>query len=106
MHVGLLQRSRLIPSSWRLAGLLVLWAFGLSVLDLPAHLVHHLGEVNPHCQLLGLSVSLNASVLEAGWLPTVDCPWDQLVVPVLLPYVSLLWESTQARAPPLSVQSR
>jgi hypothetical protein len=106
MHVGLLQRSRLIPSGRRLAGLLVLWAFGLSTLDLPVHLVHHLGEVNPHCQLLGLSVSLNSSIPEAGWLPTADCTWDELVVPLLLPYVSLLWDCAQARPPPPSVQSR
>jgi hypothetical protein len=105
MHAGRSQRSRLIPSGWRLAGLLVLCAFALSVLDLPVHLVHHLGEANPHCQLLGLSVSLNSSILDSVWLPTVDRTWDELIIPVLLPSVSLRWESAQARAPPTALQS-
>jgi hypothetical protein len=104
MHAGRLQGSRLIPSSWRVAALLVLFIFGLSVLDLPVHLVHHLGEVDPDCQLLGLAVSLNASSLDGSWLPTVDCPWDELLIPVLLPSVVVLWESAQARAPPPAVQ--
>jgi hypothetical protein len=93
-----------MPSAWRLARLLVLCAFALSVLDLPVHLVHHLGEVNPHCQLLGLSVSLNSSILDSVWLPTVDRTWDELIIPVLLPSVSLRWESAQARAPPAALQ--
>src|SRR2546430_13060976 len=105
MHAGRLQGSRLSPSRWRVAELLVLLAFGVSVLDLPVHLVHHLGEVNPDCQLLGLAVSLNASSLDSGWLPTVERTWDALRVPVLLPSVPLLWESAQARAPPPAVQS-
>jgi hypothetical protein len=105
MHAGRLQGSRLIPSSWRVAGLLILLMFSLSVLDLPVHLVHHLGEVAPDCQLLGLAVSLNASSLDGSWLPTVDCTWDELLIPVLFPSVALLWESAQARAPPPTVQS-
>jgi hypothetical protein len=105
MHAGRSQRSRLIPSGWRLARLLVLCAFALSVLDLPLHLVHHLGEVNPACQLLGLSVALNASLLDGGWLPAVDRTWDELIVPILWPSVSLRCESAQARAPPHAVQS-
>lgn len=105
MHAGRLQGSRPIPSSWRVAELLVLFIFGLSVLDLPVHLVHHLGEVAPDCQLLGLAVSLDASSLDGSWLTTVDCPWDELLIPVLLPSVALLWESAQARAPPPAVQS-
>jgi mono/diheme cytochrome c family protein len=99
MHAGRLQGSRLIPSSWRVAELLVLFIFGVSVLDLPVHLVHHLGEVAPDCQLLGLAVSLNASSLDGNWLPPVDCTWDDLLIPVLIPSVALLWESAQARAP-------
>ena len=105
MHAGCLQGSRLIPSRWRVAELLVLFIFGLSVLDLPVHLVHHLGEVDPDCQLLGLAVSLNAASLDGSWLPTVERTWDVLRVPVLLPSVPLLWESAQARAPPSAVQS-
>jgi len=105
MHADRLQRSRLIPSRWRVAELLVLFIFGLSVLDLPVHLVHHLGEVDPDCQLLGLAVSLNAASLDGSWLPTVERTWDVLRVPVLLPSVPLLWESAQARAPPPAVQS-
>jgi hypothetical protein len=105
MHAGRLQRSRLIPSGWRLARLLVLFTFALSVLDLPVHLVHHLGEANPACQLLGLSVSLNSSILDSVWLPTVDRTWDELIIPALLPSLSLRWESAQARAPPAALQS-
>jgi len=105
MHAGRLQGSRLIPGSWRIAQLLVLFAFGLFVLDLPVHLVHHLGEVNPDCQLLGLSVSLNAVSLDSSSLPSVDRTWDAVCVPVLSPSVPLLWESAQARAPPPVVQS-
>ena len=105
MHAGRLQGSRLIPSGWRVAELFILVAFGISVLDLPVHLVHHLGEVNPDCQLLGLSVSLNAASLDSSGLPTVERTWDALCVPVLLPSVPLLWESAQARAPPPAVQS-
>jgi hypothetical protein len=105
MHAGRLPESRLIPSGWRLAGLLVLFAFGLSVLDLPVHLVHHLGEANPDCQLLGLAASLNAPILDNSYLPTVDRTWDAVIVPVLLPSVSLRWESARARAPPPAVQS-
>jgi hypothetical protein len=105
MHAGRLQGSRLIPSRWRVAELPILFIFGLSVLDLPVHLVHHLGEVDPDCQLLGLAVSLNASSLDGSWLPTVDCTWDELLIPVLLPSVALRWESAQARAPPSAVQS-
>jgi hypothetical protein len=87
------------------AELLVLFIFGLSVLDLPVHLVHHLGEIAPDCQLLGLAVSLHASSLDGSWLPPVDCTWDELLIPVLLPSVALRWESAQARAPPPAVQS-
>jgi hypothetical protein len=105
MHAGRLQGSRLIPSSWRVAELFILFIFSHSVLDLPVHLVHHLGEVASDCQLLGLAVSLNASSLDGSWLPTVDCTWDELLIPVLLPSVALLWESAQARAPPPAVQS-
>jgi hypothetical protein len=100
MHAGRSQRSRLIPSGWRLARLLVLCAFALSVLDLPLHLVHHLGEVNPACQLLGLSVALNASVLADGWVLSVDCTWDEIVIPYMLPSVSLPVAAPQARSPP------
>jgi hypothetical protein len=100
---GRLQGSRLLPSSWRLAGLLVLWAFGLSMLNLPVHLVHHLGEVNPDCQLLALSASLNAPLLDRGLLPTIDQTWDELSVPVLSPDIPLLWESAWARAPPPAI---
>ena len=106
MHAGRMQRSRLIPSAWRLARLLVLCAFALSVLDLPVHLVHHLGEVNPDCQLLALSASLNASRLDGGLVPTIDQTWDELRVPVLSPDIALLWESARARAPPPAISSR
>jgi hypothetical protein len=106
MHAGRLPGSRLIPSGWGLVGLFVLLAFGLSVLDLPVHLVHHLGEANPDCQLLGLAVSLNASIpVDHNSLATADRTWDAVIVPVLLPSVSLRWESAQARAPPPAVQS-
>jgi hypothetical protein len=105
MHAGHLQGSRFITSGWRVAELFVLLIFGVSVLDLPVHLVHHLGEVNPDCQLLGLSVSLNAASLDSGWLPTLERTWDALRIPVLLLSVPLLWESAQARAPPPAVQS-
>jgi hypothetical protein len=103
MHAGRLPGSRLILSGWRLAGLLVLFAFGLSVLDLPVHLVHHLGEVAPDCQLLGLAGSLNVPILDNSYLPTVDRTWDAVIVPVPLPSVSLRWASAQARAPPPAV---
>ena len=105
MLEGRLPGSRLIPTGWRVAELFILVAFGISVLDLPVHLVHHLGEVDPDCQLLGLAVSLNAFSLDGSWLPTVDCTWDELLIPVLLPSVALRWESAQARAPPAAVQS-
>jgi hypothetical protein len=105
VRTGHLQAGRFIPSGWRVAELFVLLAFGFSVLDLPVHLVHHLGEVNPDCQLLGLSVSLNAASLDSSWLPTVERTWDALRVPVFLLTVPLLWESAQARAPPPAVQS-
>ncbi len=105
MHAGRLQGSRLIPGSWRIAAFIVLFAFGLSVLDLPVHLVHHLGEVNPDCQLLGFAVSLNAASLDSRCLPSVDRTWDALRFPVVSPSVPLLWESAQARAPPPAVQS-
>src|SRR5262245_63306684 len=105
MHASRLQGSRLIPSRWGVTALLVLFIFGLFVLDLPVHLVLHLGEVDPDCQLLGIAVSLNAASLDGGWLPTVDCTWDELLIPVLLPSVALRWESAQARAPPSAVQS-
>jgi hypothetical protein len=105
MHAGRLQGSRLIPSGWRVAELFVLVAFGISVLGLPVHLVHHLGEVNPDCQLLGFSVSLNAVSLDSSSLPSLDRTWDTLRFPVLSPSMPLLWESAQARAPPPAVQS-
>jgi hypothetical protein len=105
MHAGRLQGSRLIPNRWRVAELLVLIAFGLSVLDLPVHLVHHLGEVNPDCQLLALSASLNAASLDSSCMPNQDRIWDALRVPVLSPFLPLLWEVAQARAPPPVVQS-
>ncbi len=104
MHAGLLQGSRSLQSRWTLSGLLVLLAFGVSVLDLPVHLLHHLDEVNPDCQLLSFAVSLSSSILADGRLPTLDHTWDELLAPVLLPYVSLPWESAQARAPPPTVQ--
>jgi hypothetical protein len=105
MFAGLLQGSRSIQRHWRLARLLVLLAFGIFVLDLPVHLVHHLNEVNPECQLLGLSFSLGSSALDDGGPSTVDQTWDELIVPTLMPYVSQSWESAQARAPPPTVQS-
>ena len=103
MAADRLQGSRLLPSSWRLAGLLVVWAFGLSMLNLPVHLVHHLGEVNPDCQLLALSASLNASLLDGGLLPPIDQTWDELSVPVLSPDIPPLWESAWARASPPAI---
>jgi hypothetical protein len=105
MHSGLLHGSRCIQSRWRLAGLLVLLAFGIFILDLPIHLVHHLDEVSPDCQLLVLSVSLNASMLDDGWSLTVDPTWDEVIVPVLLSYISPPLESSKARSPPATVQS-
>jgi hypothetical protein len=105
MQAGRSQGSRLISKGWRLSGLLILWAFGLAVLDLPVHLAHHLDEVNPECQLLGLSVSLSSSILDGGWLPTADRTWDELSVPVLSPDMALLWESVRARAPPAAISS-
>jgi hypothetical protein len=89
---------------WGRVGAFVLLAFGISLLDLPMHLVHHLDEVNPDCQLLVLSLSLSSSILDDGRLPTVDQTWDDLNVPVLLPYVSQSWKLAQARAPPPTVQ--
>jgi hypothetical protein len=100
---GRLQGSRLIPSGWRLARLLALWACGFSMLNLPVHLVHHLGEVNPDCQLLAFSASLNALLLDGGLLPTIDQTWDELSLPVLSPDIPLPWESAQARAPPAAI---
>jgi hypothetical protein len=88
-----------------MAGFLVLAAFGLLVLDLPVHLVHHLGEVNPDCQLLALSASLNAASLDGSWAPSHDRTWDALRVPVFSPPLPPLREAAQARAPPPAVQS-
>jgi hypothetical protein len=105
MHAGRLQGSRLTPGRWRIAELLVLVAFGLLVLDLPVHLVHHLGEVNPDCQLLALSASLNAASLDGSWAPSHDRTWDALRVPVFSPPLPPLREAAQARAPPPAVQS-
>jgi hypothetical protein len=105
MDAGLLQGRRIIHSRWRVVRLLVLMAFSLSVLDLPVHLVHHLGEVNPDCQFLALSVSLSSTILDGGWLPAIDRTCDALVVPRLLPYISPLTESAQARAPPAALHS-
>jgi hypothetical protein len=105
MHAGRLRGSRLIPGSWRIATFVVLFAFGLSVLDLPVHLVHHLGEVNPDCQRLGFAVSLNATSLDSRCLPSVDRTWDALHFPIVSPSVPLPWESAQARAPPPAVRS-
>jgi hypothetical protein len=105
MHAGRLRGSRLVSGRWRVAGLLTLFAFGLSVFDLPVHLVHHLGEVNPDCQLLALSASLNAASLDGGWALSHDRTWDELRVPALSPSLPLLWESAQARAPPPAVPS-
>jgi hypothetical protein len=105
MHAGRLQRSRLIPGSGRMSELVVLLAFSLSVLDLPVHLVHHLGEVNPTCQLLGLSISLNAASLDGACLPSRARTCEELSSPVPSPSVPLLWKSAQARAPPPPVPS-
>lgn len=105
MYAPLLQRGQNLQCRWGLVGVFVLLAFGISLLDLPMHLVHHLDEVNPDCQLLVLSLSLSSSILDDGRLPTVDQTWDELIVPVLLPDVSQSWESPQARAPPVPVQS-
>jgi hypothetical protein len=105
MHASLLQGGQRLQCRWGLAGVFVLLAFGISLLDLPMHLVHHLDEVNPDCQLLVLSLSLSSSILDDDGLPTVDQSWDELIVPVLLPYVSQPWKSPQARAPPAAVQS-
>jgi hypothetical protein len=107
MHAGLLHRSRSLHCRcrWTLSGLLVLMAFGVSVLDLPIHLLHHLDEVNPDCRLPRFAVSLSSSILDDGRLPTVDHTWNELIVPVLLPYVSLPWESPQARPLPPIVHS-
>jgi hypothetical protein len=103
MWAGRVPGSRLTLSGWRLAGLLVLFAFGLSVLDLPVHLVHHLGEADPDCQLLGIAGSLQASILDTSYLPPVDRTWKALIVPILLPSISQRWEFAQARAPPPAV---
>jgi hypothetical protein len=105
MDAGLLQGRRIIHSRWRVVRLIVLMAFGLSVLDLPVHLVHHLGEVSPDCQFLALSVSLSSTILDGGWLPTIDRTYDALVVPRLLPYISPSSEPAQARAPPAALQA-
>ena len=105
MHAGLFQGSPSIQSRWRLARLFVLTAFGLFLVDLPLHPVHHLDEVSPACQLLALSVSLSSSILDGGWLPSVDRTWDALVVPVPLSDMSPPSESSQARAPPAAIQS-
>jgi hypothetical protein len=105
MHAGLYQGSRSIQRRWRLVRLFVLTAFGLSLLDLPLHLVHHLDEVSPACQLLALSVSLSSSILDGGGLPSVDHTWDALVVPIPLPDISPPSESPQARTPPAALQS-
>jgi hypothetical protein len=105
MQAGDWQGSRLIPGRWRLAELVVLLAFSFFVLDLPVHLVHHLGEVNPDCQLLGFSVSLSTASLDSSRLPSIDRTWDVLCCPVLSPTLPLLWTSAQARAPPRGVQS-
>jgi hypothetical protein len=79
----------------------VLMAFGLCVLELPVHLVHHLSEEAPDCQLLGLSISLNASSLvDNSRLAGVDSPWDVLRLPVVWPTGAGFWEPAQARAPP------
>jgi hypothetical protein len=88
-----------------LPGLLALLAFGISVLNLPLHLLHHLDEVNADCPLLSFAVSLSSSILADSRLPTLDHTWDELLVRVVLSYVSLRWESAQARAPPPPVQS-
>jgi hypothetical protein len=105
MHAALLQRGQSLQCRWGLVGVFVLLAFGISLLDLPMHLVHHLDEVNPDCQLLALSLSLSSSILDDGRLSTVDETGDELIIPVLLPYVSQSWESPQARAPPAPVSS-
>ena len=105
MYAGLFQGSRIIQSRWRLVRLFVLIAFGLTLLDLPLHLVHHLDEPRPNCQLLALSVSLSSSSLDGGWLLNVDRTWDELLVPALVPYISPPSESFQARAPPAPIQS-
>jgi hypothetical protein len=104
MHAALLQGGQSLQCRWGLVGVFVLLAFGSSLLDLPIHLVHHLDEVNPDCQLLVFSLSLSSSILDDGRLPIVDQTWDELIVPVLLPYVSQSWAFAQARAPPLTVQ--
>jgi hypothetical protein len=78
----------------------MLCAFGLCVLDLPVHLVHHLGEHNPDCQLLSLSVSLGSSLLDDGWRPSTEPAWEILTVPVFLALASYRRESPKARAPP------
>ena len=94
-----------MQSRWRLVRLFVLTAFGLFLVDLPLHLVHHLDDVSPTCQLLAFAVSLSSASLDGGWLPSVDRTWDAVVVPVPLPDISLPPESSQARAPPAAIQS-
>jgi hypothetical protein len=105
MHADLSQGSRSVQSRRRLVRLLVLAAFGLFLVGLPPHLVHHLDEVSPACQLLALSVSLSSSSLDGGWLPSVDHTWNELVVPVPVPYISPPPGSSQARAPPAAIQT-
>jgi hypothetical protein len=105
MHAGRSQASRQVPDGWKAAPYLLLLIFCFSVLNLPAHFVHHLGEVKPDCQLLGLSVSLSATSLDSGWFPTVDRTGDPLRIPVQVASVPLLWETPQARGPPPAGQS-
>jgi hypothetical protein len=105
MHAGRWQGSRAIPGRERIATLVVLFAFSLSALGLPVHLVHHLGEINPACQLLSFSVSLNAGSLDSGWFPNLGRACEAVSSPVLSPSVPLLGESAQARAPPPAVRS-
>jgi hypothetical protein len=101
MHAGRLQGNRPMSSGWIIAAPVVLLTFGFCVLDLPVHLVHHLGDVNPDCQLLGLSISLNtSSLIDSHSLPGLDSPWDVLRLPVVLPSSTGFWERAQARAPP------
>jgi hypothetical protein len=101
-----LQERRLTPGGNIIAACVVLVAFGLFVLDLPVHLVHHLGDVNPDCQLLGLSVALTAAgLIDTSNSPSVDSRWDVVLSPLSLSSHAGLWESFQARAPPPVVQS-
>ena len=97
MHAALLRGGQSLQCRWGLVGVFVLLAFGISLLDLPVHLVHHLDGVWVHPGGL-------ASALDDDRLPTVDQTWDDLIVPVLLPYVSQSWEFAQARGPPPTIQ--